>query len=235
MSTAAGDNRRLWVGGLPHSFEKGDILRLFEGFGTIVACEPRKGFAFLEYEHPEDAAHAVKAMHGHEPERGRVLLVEFRLRGHTKVEHRIPETYIREGRGGPPQRVDRGLPRGGGYGVGGRGGRTGERGVKNWRLELEGLTPRTAWQEIKDWGKDAGLAVEYTAVLDRGHGTIEFASEDEMLYALKVLADKPLDGVIVDIYPAKVQPSGPPSERARSSGAGRDRSRSPQDSRRIDG
>jgi len=233
--------RRLWVGGLPHHYEKSDILRMFEKFGPLVVCDPRKGFAFLEYEFPDDARKARDAMHGHEPDRGRVLLVEFRLRGQERVEHRVPERYVDMRASPPPRREYRRSPeprrsperR-----------RTPERrysperrrrsperrysperrrspearrspergavrvakGVKNWRLEIDGMAEGTEWQEIKDWGRDAGLRVEYTATSGNGRGVIEFTSRNEMERAEADLRDRPLRGVHVRLTPARVQP-----------------------------
>lgn len=59
-------------GGATHS-RPGLSPTLFDRFGPLYLVDLRKGFAFLEYEHPEDATRARDEMHGYEPERGRVV------------------------------------------------------------------------------------------------------------------------------------------------------------------
>eukprot|EP00954_Amorphochlora_amoebiformis_P003660 284291-Amorphochlora_amoeboformis.AAC.1 len=84
----------LYVGGLEEQVDEKTVHAAFVPFGEVVHIElPRdqlthhhRGFAFVEFEEPEDAAHAIENMNDSELF-GRVL----------KVNHARPSAMSREG------------------------------------------------------------------------------------------------------------------------------------------
>jgi len=73
----------LFVGSLPYSMGDDDLQKLFAPHGSVVsarvvidrAMNRSKGFCFVEYETPEEAEAAVKALNGTEVE-GRKIVVD---------------------------------------------------------------------------------------------------------------------------------------------------------------
>jgi len=92
-----------------------------------------------------------------------------------------------------------------------------------WRLEVEGLNPRTSWQDLKDFARKAGEVAFTNVKTSRGKkiGVIEYTNEDDMIYALKKLDDTKLDGEYIRLYEeGKEEDSrSPPRKRRRSSGS----------------
>lgn len=86
------------------------------------------------------------------------------------------------------------------------------------RISVSGLDPRTSWQDLKDWARQAG-DVTFTNVYARdGHstGVIEYQDEDGLENALRTLEDVPLRGVHVRLEKADQNGGGdyyPPSRR----------------------
>jgi hypothetical protein len=77
------ESQQLWVGGVPHRFTDPDITALFQPFGPVERVElPRnpamggnRGFCLVTMVKKEDAAAAIKELHGRAMEGGRRLHV----------------------------------------------------------------------------------------------------------------------------------------------------------------
>lgn len=75
-------NSKVFVGSLPYSMRDQDLQDLFASYGTIVsatvimdrATDRSKGFGFVEFEKPEEAEAAIKALHESEVQ-GRKIVV----------------------------------------------------------------------------------------------------------------------------------------------------------------
>jgi cold-inducible RNA-binding protein len=65
-------NKKLYVGGIPYSFENNDLERLFSESGTVVSAKViidrdtgrSKGFGFVEMSSAEEAQQAIKRLNG---------------------------------------------------------------------------------------------------------------------------------------------------------------------------
>jgi len=216
-------SRTVYVGNLPLDVRERELDDVFYKCGKIVDIDlklpPRPpGFAFIEFDHPDDADEAVRRRDGYDFD-GYKLRVE-----------------IAKGRGGRGGR-DRG-------GRGGRGG-GGGRGPRNMSLcvEVEKLPDRCSWQDLKDFMRKAGeVAFADVWTTKRGElmGIVEFTNRDDMRYCLDKMHDtpfkNPFDSRNVAIYPYEEEkprsrsrsrsPAGSPRPRSRSRSRPRSRSRS---------
>lgn len=80
--------------------------------------------------------------------------------------------------------------------------RGGGRGGSGYRVTVEGLDARTSWQDLKDFGREAGEP-EYSDVwTDRGvkMGVVEYRHRDDFENALDKLDGRNLDGAVVRVY-----------------------------------
>ncbi|OZJ03723.1 hypothetical protein BZG36_04156 [Bifiguratus adelaidae] len=100
---------------------------------------------------------------------------------------------------------------------------------QKYRIIIDGLAPRTTWQDIKDYFKQAGGTVTFADVLkDReGEGVVEFANYDDMKHALDTLNNGEIRGAKISL---REQPKRDDRARSRSKSPprrSRSRSRSP--------
>lgn len=163
-------SRTIYCGNLPGGIREREVEDVFYKYGKIVMMDikhpPRPpSFAFIEFEKSRDAQDACKR-DGYE-------LDGFKLR--VEVAH--------------------GAARGGAGGAGGGGGGGGGRGGVSrrteYRVTVTGL-PRTAsWQDLKDHMRRAGDVTFTNVVRERGElvGEVDFATADEMRYAVRKLDD----------------------------------------------
>jgi len=65
--STSGESRKLFVHGVQQDIDEDDIKAEFESFGKIIDCfNPGKGFAFVTFSLPEEAAAAADALSGKE-------------------------------------------------------------------------------------------------------------------------------------------------------------------------
>lgn len=57
-----GVSTKLYVGNLPETCSKQDLLTTFERFGQVAECDIVKNYAFVHYESPDDAKAAAEAL-----------------------------------------------------------------------------------------------------------------------------------------------------------------------------
>ncbi|KAF9052828.1 hypothetical protein BJ165DRAFT_805354 [Panaeolus papilionaceus] len=163
-------SRRLYLGRLPSDARSEDVNKFFEGYGRIVDCRvmSAKGFGFVEFESAKDAEDAVHNFNG-KSFMGTSIAVEF-----AKESRPRRENYD---------------DRGGGYGA------PRSRRPPGIRIIVSGVSRDTSWQDLKDFGRDAG-SVSF-ADIDRdvpGQGILEFLSREDAERAVKELDGRELRG-----------------------------------------
>ncbi|KAG5636408.1 hypothetical protein H0H81_008148 [Sphagnurus paluster] len=158
--------RRLYLGRLPTDARSEDVNKFFEGQGRIVDCRVMTGFGFVEFENSKDAEDAVQNLNG-KPFMGTTIVVEF-----AKESRPRREPYEDRNHGAPRSRRPPGI-----------------------RLIVSGVSRDTSWQDLKDFGRDAG-SVSF-ADIDRdvpGQGILEYLNRDDADRAVKELDGKELRG-----------------------------------------
>jgi len=171
--------RRLYLGRLPTDARAEEVQKLFDGYGRIIDCRVMTGFGFVEFENNRDAEDAVQQFNG-KSFMGNNIVVEFAKESRPRRE---PYDDHDRDRGGYPQPRSRRPP-----------------GI---RVLVSGISRDTSWQDLKDFGREAG-SVSF-ADIDRdvpGQGILEYLSQDDADTALKVLSGKELRGQPVDVLPA---------------------------------
>ncbi|KAF8892437.1 hypothetical protein BD779DRAFT_1509073 [Infundibulicybe gibba] len=159
--------RRLYLGRLPTDARSDDVSKFFDGYGRIIDCRVMTGFGFVEFENAKDAEDAVHNFNG-KPFMGVNIVVEF-------AKESRPRRDVYEGErnyGAPRSRRPPGI-----------------------RLIVSGVSRDTSWQDLKDFGRDAG-SVSF-ADIDRdfpGQGILEYLSREDADRAVKELDGKELRG-----------------------------------------
>ncbi|KZT39220.1 RNA-binding domain-containing protein [Sistotremastrum suecicum HHB10207 ss-3] len=200
--------RRLYLGRLPAEARQEDVEKLFDGYGRVVDCRVMagKGFGFVEFEGTRDAEDAVAAFNG-KPFMGTNIVVEF------AKEARRRDNYDGDRGHGPPPRTRR---------------------PPGFRIIVSGVSRDTSWQDLKDFGREAG-SVSF-ADIDRdvaGQGILEYLSKDDADSAVKLLDGKELRGASVRVALAEERAGGY-ERRSRSPRRGGDYDRRPRSPPRKD-
>ncbi|KAF9500585.1 hypothetical protein BDN71DRAFT_1571783 [Pleurotus eryngii] len=162
--------RRLYLGRLPSDTRSDDVQKFFEGYGRIVDCRVMTGFGFVEFENSKDAEDAVHNFNG-KPFMGANIVVEF-------AKESRPRRDPYDDRHGP---FSHSAPR--------------SRRPPGIRLIVSGVSRDTSWQDLKDFGRDAG-SVSF-ADIDRdnaGQGILEYLSREDADRAVKELDGRDLRG-----------------------------------------
>ncbi|KAH7107599.1 hypothetical protein BKA62DRAFT_764984 [Auriculariales sp. MPI-PUGE-AT-0066] len=162
--------KRLYLGRLPTDVRSEDVQKFFDGYGRIIDCRVMTGFGFIEFENSKDAEEVVQVFNG-KAFQGAPILVEF-----AKDNRSRREPY--EDRG-PPQRSRR---------------------PPGVRLIVSGISRDTSWQDLKDFGREAGN-ISF-ADIDRdnpGQGILEYMTKDDADHAIKTLDSKDLRGQSVHV------------------------------------
>ncbi|KZT26643.1 RNA-binding domain-containing protein [Neolentinus lepideus HHB14362 ss-1] len=165
--------RRLYLGKLPADARTDDVSKFFDGYGRIVDCRVMTGFGFVEFENPRDAEDAVHHFNG-KSFMGASIVVEF-----AKETRRTRGDTYEAGRRetAPRSRRPPGI-----------------------RLIVSGISRDTSWQDLKDFGREAG-SVSY-ADIDRdnpGNGILEYLAREDADRAVKELDGKDLRGRAVRV------------------------------------
>ncbi|TCD68445.1 hypothetical protein EIP91_010731 [Steccherinum ochraceum] len=162
--------RRLYLGRLPPDARSEEVSKFFDGYGRIVDCRVMTGFGFVEFESSRDAEDAVQHFNG-KPFMGANIVVEFAKE--SRPRHRDVYESERATRARRPP---------------------------GFRLIVSGISRDTSWQDLKDFGREAG-SVSF-ADIDRdnvGEGILEYLSRDDADRAVKELDGKDLRGQAVRV------------------------------------
>jgi len=167
-------SRRLYLGKLPPDTRSEDVSKFFDGYGKIIDCRVMTGFGFVEFENARDAEDALHHFNG-KNFMGQNIVVEF-----AKESRPRREPY--EDRYGAPVRARR---------------------PPGIRIVVFGISKDTSWQDLKDFGREAGN-VSF-ADIDRdnpGQGILEYLNREDAERAVKELDGKDLRGqaVRVDLF-----------------------------------
>ncbi|KAJ7217129.1 hypothetical protein GGX14DRAFT_602148 [Mycena pura] len=160
-------SRRLYLGRLGPDVRSEDVSKLFEGYGGIVDCRVMTGFGFVEFENSKDAEDAVTNFNG-KSFMGSNIVVEFAKESRPRRE--------------PAYNSDRSFS-------------SRSRRPPGIRLVVSGLSRDTSWQDLKDFGREAG-SVSF-ADIDRDYrdqGVLEYLSKDDADRAVRDLDGKDLRG-----------------------------------------
>ncbi|KAL0059990.1 hypothetical protein AAF712_013226 [Marasmius tenuissimus] len=158
--------RRLYLGKLPTDVRSDEVSKFFETAGRIVDCRVMTGFGFIEFENSKDAEDAVQNFNG-KSFMGSSLVVQFAKEGRPRREHYEDRREYNARARRPP-------------------------GV---RIVVSGLSRDTSWQDLKDFGRDAG-SVSF-ADIDRdvpGQGVLEYPSREDAERAVRQLDSTDLRG-----------------------------------------
>ncbi|KAI0282127.1 hypothetical protein BGY98DRAFT_912633 [Russula aff. rugulosa BPL654] len=167
-------SRRLYLGKLPPDTRSDDVSKFFDGYGKIIDCRVMTGFGFVEFESARDAEDALQHFNG-KNFMGQNIVVEF-----AKESRPRREPY--EDRYGAPVRARR---------------------PPGIRIVVSGISRDTSWQDLKDFGREAGN-VSF-ADIDRdvpGQGILEYLNREDAERAVKDLSGRDLRGqaVRVDLH-----------------------------------
>ncbi|KAG8972555.1 hypothetical protein FRC05_009788 [Tulasnella sp. 425] len=133
------------------------------------------GFGFIEFESSRDAEDVVNNFHN-KPFMGSNIVVEFAK----ETRRRDDRGGDYGGRGGPPPR------------------RTEQRRPVGIRVNVSGISRDTSWQDLKDFGREAGNVSFADVERDMpGRGVLEYLTVEDAELAVRTLDGKDLRGVAV--------------------------------------
>ncbi|XP_019453087.1 PREDICTED: serine/arginine-rich-splicing factor SR34-like isoform X2 [Lupinus angustifolius] len=212
-------SKTIYVGNLPGDIREREVEDLFFKYGHIAHIDlkvpPRPpGYAFVEFEDPQDAEDAIRGRDGYDFD-----------------GHRLRVELAHGGRGNTSSR-DRYDSRSNGRGGGGRGGGISKR--SDYRVLVTGLPSSASWQDLKDHMRKAG-DVCFSQVFRDGRGTtgiVDYTNYDDMKYAIKKLDDSEFKNafsrgyVHVREYDSRKDSRSPSRDRSYSRGRSYSRSRS---------
>lgn len=148
-----------------------------------VKMELKGGFGFIEFEEEVDASDAIKFMDGTTMKDRRIAVRPCGGRTRDGPREGPPGGGFRGGFGGPPggDRDRYGGPpssydRAGASSYGREGGFDRPRGndrpgqAYGFRIEAEGLADKTSWQDLKDFGRQAGQSIKYAEIFTNDTG-----------------------------------------------------------------
>lgn len=135
---------RIYVGGLPNDIRTSEMMEIFHHYHP-QRVDLKAGYGFIEFRDPRDADDAIHDMDGFRVD-GRRLMVQP-----AKGTRRSRDEPDRGGRGNSSSSYSSPPTRGGNNG--------GSRSSSGFKVDVTGIGPRTSWQDLKDFARDAGNVV----------------------------------------------------------------------------
>ena len=191
---------RIYVGNLPFDIRSKDVEDLFWKYGRIqdIDCKaPARppAFAFVTFEHYQDAIDAIKGRDG-------VMFEGQRLR--VEMSRLTAEATGYSGYGVPAPTPSRAPPR--------------DLRRSEHRVIVSGLPPSASWQDLKDFFRAVGDII-YADVDKRGGGVVEFSSRSDQERAIEKLDDSefknPFEKAYIRVKKPKEQMTDEELERER--------------------
>eukprot|EP00124_Ichthyophonus_hoferi_P003974 Ihof_evm4s389 gene=Ihof_evmTU4s389 len=188
---------RLYIGRLSHHARERDIDDLFGRYGRVRSIELKSGFGYVEFSRQREADDAQDSLDGRDF-MGERLIVE-----RAKPRFSAP---MRSNYGGSRDRGDRGDRDRDSYGA--PRGRDRDMGQPSWvskygaperthyRVLVTNLPSRVKWQDLKDFFRKSGCEVTFADAHRSapGEAIVEFASRDDMNYAIRKCDDAEMGG-----------------------------------------
>merc|ERR1711937_66623 len=238
----------VWMGGLPERVRSREIEDFFKGYGRILDVAIKSKYAFIEFEDERDADDAIRDLDDRRLNGSRVRLekskgckdkyVDFQRTG--RVRYRSYSREVSPGRrryrsrsGGPSYRSRsrsrsprRGSSRRENFYQKPAYKKYGAPEKTKWTVEVDNLSSRCSWQDLKDFMRKAGEVTYGDAHGDCGknRGVVCYEREEEMQRAVDELDGREINGRAVKLT-EKIREewdSGSSGKRSRS------RSRSPR-------
>ena len=190
---------RIYVGNLPMDIRSKDVEDLFWKYGRIreVDCKAPvrpPAFAFVTFEHYQDAIDAIKGRDGvmFEGQRLRVEMSRLTAEATGYSGYGVPAVPYRP----PPRDLRR----------------------SEHRVIVSGLPPSASWQDLKDYFRSAGDII-YADVDKRGGGIVEYSSRADQERAIEKLDDSefknPYDKAYIRVKKPREQMTDEEVERER--------------------
>jgi len=168
-------NSRIYIGKLSRDATEKDVEKYFEKFGEIKEINLKNnknsryecGFGFVEFNDYRYAEDAVKECNDTMFFDHRIIVEIAHGEKRSRDDRRDDR---RSDRYGPPQRT-------------------------NYRVLVDNLSSSVSWQDLKDFFRKVGRVTFADAHKRReGEGVVEFASYDDMKYAIRKLDETELKG-----------------------------------------
>ncbi|ESS33299.1 RNA recognition motif-containing protein [Toxoplasma gondii VEG] len=228
------DERKVFVGNTPLAVREPSVERIFGEFGKLSEIKIFKHFLHLTYDDATAATRAVEELNDKEVWGAQIVVEPLRPGAASQRPPGAGAARVVVSRGerdtGAPG-VERGRGRGRSGAVAGRGksagsvagARRGGRGRGGqaagpggkrlpFRVVCHNLDPRVHWQDLKDFGREAG-EVNFTNVLHNQEGVrigiIEYCSQEDMETALHELDGKRLFDARVEVRREEANASYP--------------------------
>jgi len=189
---------RAFCGNLPKDIQEKEVEDIFFKYGKIdridLRTEGRTPHALVTFESRDDCSEAIRGRNNYNYDGYRLDVRIPREDRSRSPPGRFGGDRRGGGRGGSPRRFD-GPSRGG----------DGPRGARNdqgqatynkvggpskrtdFRIVIRNLPRSGSWQDIKDHMREAGDVMFADVLFDDNVGIVEFAAEDDMIYAVKNL------------------------------------------------
>jgi len=208
----------VWMGGLPERVRSREIEDFFKGYGRILDVAIKSKYAFIEFEDERDADDAIRDLDDRRLNGSRVRLekskgckdkyVDFQRTG--RVRYRSYSREVSPGRrryrsrsGGPSYRSRsrsrsprRGSSRRENFYQKPAYKKYGAPEKTKWTVEVDNLSSRCSWQDLKDFMRKAGEVTYGDAHGDCGknRGLVCFISKSDMERAVDELDGREING-----------------------------------------
>lgn len=210
---------RVYVGRLSSRAREYDVEKFFRGYGKVRDIMLKNGYGFVEFDDYKDADDAIHDLNGKELCGERVMLEIAkgipRGAGGAFVSGYIPppsnSKYYSNGNSSSSK--SSGRP---GFG----------RPSNGYKIIVENLSTRCAWQDLKDMMKKYGDVLFVDAHhYRRNEGVVEFAHKSDMEYAVEKLNGKEINGRKMKLIPEsdRYSRSPTPEQKSRSRSGGREK------------
>merc|ERR1711973_449142 len=215
----------VWMGGLPERVRSREIEDFFKGYGRILDVAIKSKYAFIEFEDERDADDAIRDLDDRRLNGSRVRLekskgckdkyVDFQRTG--RVRYRSYSREVSPGRrryrsrsGGPSYRSRsrsrsprRGSSRRENFYQKPAYKKYGAPEKTKWTVEVDNLSSRCSWQDLKDFMRKAGEVTYGDAHGDCGknRGLVCFISKSDMERAVDELDGRKMNGTLGVVVP----------------------------------
>lgn len=151
---------RLFIGNLPKDYNESDLRDLFKDYSSIRRVDSKREYGYVYFDDLKEADEAMRTLDGKEIDGRRLRIQNVTKREGDKVT--LNQSCIHPFKCNYSLYLMNFLQK--------------EPPKYELRIRIHDLAPRTSWQDLKDWARNAG-AVQYANVFNIGSstkGVIEF-------------------------------------------------------------